>query len=743
MALMLCGLGGLLTLAFLATGSEALLGLSLLLVGVLCVTAQVAGIRMHIVAGRLPWVLITLAASCFLAGAVARGAMPTTGAASYPPDVLSLIGYGLLSTTLILWLSRGGRRASTDGRQGRADVLDAVTVGFGAGLVAWVLVVVPILGESTSALRQVLNATYPTLDIVLLTLCVRMTLTRSTRFPAFWFLVTGLMAILVADVVFAAADAVQTAPPLLGSAPYLFAFGAFGSASLHPSTRRLAGGTVGGDQGWGRGRLVGVATALFAPVLLAAAVPAVGLLDRVVRLVLAGAITAVVLQRTVQAINGYARSEQRARRQALRDSLTGLANRVALQEQLRDELPRAASVGESLAVLFLDLDGFKLVNDSYGHAVGDELLKAAAARIVENVRADDFVARIGGDEFVAIGRHADLATTEGLAARLLAAFDLPFPLSVGPMFVSTSIGITRFNPADPHADAESLIREADTAMYQAKSGGRHRAVLFDASLREQVRARIETENGLRRALARDEFRLHYQPIVALPGGQILGYESLLRWQPPDREMVRPDRFIPIAEESWLIVPIGRWVLQQALRDLARWHAEGSTHLYVSVNVSARQLLDDGFVADVVSALDAAGLPGSAVCLELTESALVVNPDDVQASLTALRTLGIAVAVDDFGTGYSALSYLRRFPVTQVKVDRSFVKDLSRPDDQALVRAIIAMAEALGLTVVAEGVETPEQEEVLLRLGCRIGQGYLYGRPEPRPAVDGLVEFSGS
>ncbi|MCW2622737.1 MAG: hypothetical protein JWL64_2339, partial [Frankiales bacterium] len=530
-------------------------------------------------------------------------------------------------------------------------------------------------------------------------------------------------------------------PSLLADAPYLLGFGAFGAAGLHPSTLRLGIPAPPVGKGWGRTRLIGVGLALFGPAMLAAAIPAVGTLDRIVRVLLAVGLTGVVLKRTIQAINTYAASERNALELASLDPLTGLANRKALHDMLIDELPRAASLGEPVSLLFLDLDGFKLVNDSYGHHVGDELLVAASRRITQQVRDEDFVARIGGDEFVAVARHRDTSAAEGLAARLLASFDAPFELSVGPLFVSTSVGIARFNPADPLADAESLIREADTAMYQAKDAGRNRAAVFDASLRESVRTRIDIENGLRRALELGELQVHYQPIVDMASGRVRGSEALLRWNSLELGVVPPVSFIPIAEESFLIVAIGRWVLQQALLDVARCRANGQPDLYVSVNVSARQLRDEGLLDDVVDALALSGLPGEALCLELTESALVVNPDEVQATLTALRMLGISIAVDDFGTGYSALSYLRRFPVSIVKIDRAFVKDLGTTDDVALVRAIIAMADALGLAVIAEGVETLAQEDVLLTLGCRTAQGYRYGRPAPRAELVQPVERS--
>ena len=716
----LFALAVLLTVAFCLLDSALVRSAAFLVAGGMCLTAQLSGVLLHVSPGRRrPWWSAASGTVLFLAGVLARSVTPVTGWASYLADALTLAGYACLVGALVLWLRSGA------GGQ-RLELLDAVLVGLGACLVTWVVQVVPALQHDAEGARRVLNALYPVIDIVLLTLCVRMVLTRGTRYPAFWFFALAMAALLTGDLVYSLSVALDSAPPPLADAPFLLAFGAFATSGLHPSTRRLSTPALAPSQEWSRGRLLAVGIALFAPTILAAAVPAEGTLDRLVRVVLVAGMTGVVLRRVVQTINSFAAGENVARELAYRDQLTGLANREALHERLRDELPRAASVGDPVSVLFFDLDGFKLINDSYGHGVGDELLVAAAHRIRGHMREHDFVARVGGDEFVAVARHPETAGAEGLAVRLIAAFDEPFALSVGPLFVSASVGIARFNPADATADAESLIREADTAMYQAKCTGRNRAVVFDASLRETVRTRIEVENGLRRAIELDEFELHYQPIVDMGSGRVRGCEALLRWRHPERGLVSPATFIPIAEDSFLIVAIGRWVLQQAARDLARWRAQGHTDLYVSVNVSARQLLDVGLLDDVVDVLAASGVPGSALVIELTESALVVNPDEVQATLSSLRSLGCGLAVDDFGTGYSALSYLRRFPVTIVKIDRSFV---SLPGvDTALVSAILAMAKALGLSVIAEGVETLEQESALLALGCRSAQGYRYGKP---------------
>jgi len=712
-----CGLAVL----FSASGSVAVQGGLFLLVGLLCTAAQVTGLHAHVAPlARRPWWLLSAASLLFLAGALTRPAFPAKGAVSFVPDALSLSGYLALTVALILWLRSGPATQ-------RLDLVDASLVGLGATLAAWVLQVVPVLGGQEAVLRQALDGLYPVVDVGVLTLCVRIALTRSTRYPAFWHLLLGLSGIFAGDLVYSLALSAGTPAPSWAAVPYFVAFGAFGACGLHPSTRSLGTPAPPRTQDWSRGRLLGVGLALLVPTFMWAAVPAVSALDRLVRVLLVCGLTALVLSRVVRAINAFASSERLARSVAATDALTGLANRAALLERLHVELPHAMSKGQPVTVLFLDLDGFKLVNDSYGHAVGDELLVAAAARIRQQVRGDDFVARIGGDEFVVVSRHAATASAEGLAARLITSFEACFTLSVGPLFVSPSVGIASSDPSDALADADALLRDADTAMYEAKSTGRNRSVTFDASLREAVRTRIDIENGLRRALALDQFEVHYQPIVDMPTGELLGCEALLRWRHPERGLVSPATFIPIAEDSFLIVPIGRFVLQRAARDLARWRAQG-LDLYVSVNVSARQLRDEGLLGDVAAALEASGLPGQALCLELTESALVVNPDEVQETLTALRTLGVSLAVDDFGTGYSALSYLRRFPFTHVKIDRSFVCELHL--DTALVGAVVALAAALGLIVIAEGVETADQEEALRALGCRTAQGYRFGRPAP-------------
>jgi diguanylate cyclase (GGDEF)-like protein len=637
-------------------------------------------------------------------------------------DALSVSGYALFSAALVIWLAASGRRRS------KQALLDALLVGVGGILASWAVLVAPALSEpDLDAPKRLLFALYPVLDIVLLTLLIRLAFSRPARYPAFWFLITCISFILAGDIIYALDAAGAGVPVGLADAPYCVAYGAIAAASIHPSRRRLSAPSPARFDAWSRARLVGITIALLTPCVLLVAVPAPDPVDRTVRAVLAAALALLVIGRTVDAINGYASAEQVAHHRASHDDLTGMPNRLLLRDFLSVELVTDTGTQGQLSVLFIDLDGFKLVNDSYGHGVGDELLIAAAERIRATVRDHDFVARLGGDEFVVVSRHADIAGAEGLAERLIRGFENPFPLSIGPVYVSPSIGIAR--AAAQFADAESLLQDADTAMYKAKAAGRNRFAVFDTSLRQAVQNRIDTETGLRHALDRGEFEVHYQPVVDMSSGEIIGYEALLRWRHPDRGLVLPADFIPIAEESWLMVPIGSWVLREALAQLAIWRREGRPDLHISVNVSARQLRDSNLVGLVSRLLRQTGLPGEALCLELTESALVEDPVTAGESLSELRSLGVSIAVDDFGTGYSALGYLKQFPVSIVKIDREFVDGLSAdPDDINLVRAIVAMAHALGLEAIAEGVETTAQETALRAMGCRLAQGWRYGRP---------------
>ena len=424
------------------------------------------------------------------------------------------------------------------------------------------------------------------------------------------------------------------------------------------------------------------------------------------------------------------RAEEAARHDALHDALTGLPNRALLADRLRQALARSTRTRERLAVLFLDIDHFKLVNDSLGHHVGDSLLCAVAARLSAAVRPSDTVARFGGDEFVVL---CDAVEDEDhgsrIACRLVDALTRPFALGDRSHVVSASAGLV-VTDGWRHT-VEELLRDADTAMYRAKDDRRGGWALFTTSMRERALARLEIEDELRRALANDELVVHYQPIYRVDDGGVAGLEALVRWPHPERGLLLPGTFVPIAEESDLIVSLGTCVLRQACAQFARWRAAlpAFSQLALTVNVSARQLARPALVEEVLETLARTGLPGHALVLEITEGALVREAGVAAGTIDTLRAHGIRVALDDFGTGYASLSYLQRFPLDVLKIDRSFMAGLhERIEDRAIVQAIVTMAHALGMDVTAEGVETPEQLQVVRELGSAHVQGFLFSRP---------------
>jgi diguanylate cyclase (GGDEF)-like protein/PAS domain S-box-containing protein len=433
------------------------------------------------------------------------------------------------------------------------------------------------------------------------------------------------------------------------------------------------------------------------------------------------------------------RAEERLAHQALHDELTGLPNRGLLLDRLRHALARAGRDGSTVCVLFLDLDDFKLVNDTLGHAVGDELLVAVAARLRTALRDSDtvgrldaeMVARFGGDEFVILCEGLD---HEGdavcIAERLGRELARPIVLADRELVVTASLGLAL--SAGERSTPDALVRDADAAMYRAKERGRGLYEIFDEATRSRVLARLGMETELRRALERDELRLFYQPIVTLQNGAIPGVEALVRWQHPDRGLIGPADFIPFAEQSTLIHSIGRWVLDEACRQAARWSRErpGLPAIAVSVNLSSRQLADRHLVTAIAATLDETGVDPGLLTLEITESLLVQDMTSAVETLEALKALGVRLSLDDFGTGYSSLSYLTALPLDVLKLDRSFVSQLGTDADPAIVAAVCEMAVALGMTVVAEGVELPAQLAILRELGCRFAQGYLFARPLP-------------
>lgn len=430
--------------------------------------------------------------------------------------------------------------------------------------------------------------------------------------------------------------------------------------------------------------------------------------------------------------------EKRLIRQASFDEVTGLPNRVLALDRLEQALARGLRQNRKVGLLFIDLDRFKHVNDTLGHHTGDRILKEAGARIRHCLRAADTVARLGGDEFTVIVPDLQAGfDVEPVAQKILEAFGQPFYLGGREIFLTPSIGITIW-PDDGRLPDE-LMRNADTAMYRAKEMGRNNFRFFTPELNERALARARMEHQIRHALDRDEFELHYQPLIDLRTGRIVRAEALLRWHNGELGEVSPDDFIPLAEEIGLISPIGEWVLRTACRQAAAWRRDGSGSERISVNVSSRQFRGPSLFDSVAGALVEAGLPAAGLELEITENLLMADIPEVVDSLRRLDELGIKLSIDDFGTGYSSLSYLRRFPVSVLKIDKSFVRDVATDSDNAtLVEAIITMARSLKLEVVAEGVETGAQMGFLRQHGCDYAQGYYFGRPAPQAAFRRLT-----
>lgn len=418
------------------------------------------------------------------------------------------------------------------------------------------------------------------------------------------------------------------------------------------------------------------------------------------------------------------------------DVLTGLASRLFLS----DQIDRALHAPESsvASVMLLDLDGFKNVNDTFGHATGDELLFAVAERIRATIRPDDCCARLGGDEFAVLLQHADLPHVTDVARRLLDTMAEPIALARGRVAITASIGIASLEGS---ANAQDVLGDADVAMYEAKAAGRNRLSVFQRDMQERRAARLELEAELRDALERQEFELYYQPVVHLGTGSVIGTEALLRWNHPRRGRLAPDQFLAVAEEIGVMVALGDWILNEACHQASRWQpADPAKVLTMAINLSGPEMLAADSVSRVRDVLSATGLPGELLVLEITERLLISDAPVIRKRIEEFKALGVRIAIDDFGTGYSSLAYLREFPVDILKIDQSFVKPLGI-DTQAtaLLRSIIAIADALKLDIIVEGVETQTQVEILTGLGCEVAQGFHFARPGPADLIRQLTD----
>jgi diguanylate cyclase (GGDEF)-like protein len=703
-------------------------------VGVGTVWACATGPRRYAAEPRRVWPLIGLGCFCFLIGVLIR---PWAVAQPFPlflvADAAALPGYMLTAVFLVVLLRV---RRSLDW----TAVLDGLLVCLAAGLAGALLLALPAAAvPGRHPVASALSAVYPLLDVVLGLLVVQLTFT-TRRWPFSLLTFLGTMTLLFAgDLAYAivGTSGVLYSSPLL-DLPFLVAYTLFGVTTLHPSVAELSRADRRTVQSWSGRRVALLVPALATPFLLLVTIgdtPG----RRLTIAVTGAAMVLLLLIRAVAAVRAQTAAQLRSEFQARHDPLTGLPNRGMISEEIERLLRKLPPGGaDRVWVYLLDLDGFKWVNESWGHDTGDQLVIEAAARLRSAVPAEHTVARVGGDEFL-IAYAGDKAGALRLVDDIRGCFSRPLPVRGTEVVISASVGLAHAGgDGDPSVTAEALMRDADTAMYRSKADGPGRSTIFDTAMHDRVRERIELEAALRTALAEGQLHVAYQPIVWLDTGRPVGAEALARWDHPERGPVTPAAFVPIAEAGGLIGPIGDFVRREALRQLGRWRADGTVtdDFYLSVNVSPRQLSDPELPLIVAAELLEFGVPARAVALEMTESVMVDGSSVTSRVLFELRELGVRLLVDDFGTGFSALGYLRRFPVTGVKVDRSFVAGLGQsvPDGE-IVRAVVAMSSAMGLSVVAEGVETRGQRDALAAAGVTQGQGWLWG-----PAV-GPVDFA--
>lgn len=703
-------------------------------VGLLGVAAMVVGIRTHRPAAALAWYLLAAGQLVMVAGdAMFSWYAHVLGVEPFPSpaDVVYLSAYPFLVAGLVLLIRARRRGPDPVGR------LEAGIATAALGLLVYVFVAEPILLAGDPPVSTALALGYPVVDVLVIAALARLSLAPGARPVAYQLLVASMLLLLVADVAYA-----FTYGESLGSwldVLWLLSYLLTGAAALHPSMRQV-GRPATTSARLTRWRMTGMVLAgLVAPSIESAEVLTGREHDtwpvRVGFLVVVGLTLRrmyVAVQHSERAVRQRQAAQAALAHQASHDDLTGIANRSTTIATIEEALARAHAEGGIVGLMFLDIDHFKAVNDTYGHAAGDEVLQHVTERARASVRATDLVGRVGGDEIVVLvdGPPSEEVLHQ-VAQRVLDAVRTPLRVRGRDLVVSASVGVALCH--DGAVAADVLLQEADAAAYRAKSAGRGRVEVFDEELRRQLRETAELEVAIRHGLAAGDFVMHYQPIVDVGSGDVVGYEALARWDRPGHGVLAPAEFIPLAEQSSLIRDVGRWGLVEACGQIARWDAEGRSPVTVAVNISGRHLASPAVVDDVEVALSMTGVDPRRLVLEITETTFVHHPE-APARLQALRDLGVGVSIDDFGTGYTSIGRMQDLPASTLKIDRSLVAPATERG-RRLLELVVHAAHATGLAVVAEGVETAEQLEAVRATGCDLVQGFHLAHPLPVDRLD--------
>ncbi len=693
-------------------------------IGLISLVLMLVGVRINKPKVPEPWYWFAAGLTSFLVADVIYYTLEQRLGAALPfPSAADPFYLGMYPL-MIVGLTKKVRHVAP-GRD-RASFIDAAAVGTAMLAMMWVLFVDSIFETDDHTLAAlVVQLGYPVMDVALLAVAARLVVTVHLKHPPFAFITAAIAGLAIADTTFGvlnATGAFETG--MYPDAFWLTFYVGFAVAALHPASGRRA--PIHEEQG----KLT--ATQLVIMFVAMLSIPLVDLFfgnenDRVVTITSSAVLSLLVLVRVFGLMKAVEVGKERLRHDAEHDALTSLANRTLFTERTGQALLRPGD--HQVAVLFIDLDDFKTVNDSLGHQAGDKMLEVIADRLRGVVRGGDTVARFGGDEFaVLLASARDRWDAINVARRTLEALAEPIDLGSRTVRASASIGIAM--EVAGSTDVASLMRDADVAMYLSKARGKGCYEFFEATMHEEAVERLDLKADLQRALDENEFSLNYQPIFDLTTGKVVLVEALIRWRHPERGQISPDRFIPLAEESGLIVQIGGWVLAEACRQANVWRRiAGCEDIGVTVNLSMRQLQDNDFVAELTNILRETGLPANALVLEITESMLARDSERSAGVLELVKTIGVKLAIDDFGTGYSSLSYLKSFPVDSIKIDRSFINELHRSStSSALVDAVVNLARALGAYTVAEGIEYADQAGQLRKLGCDRGQGFYYCRP---------------